>query len=191
MAHSLFVSYSHFHFISTESSSPPACSQGQTAVSLHCDTWVIQGQPLNGTAETRVLRLVHWIHAWGTEKQSEECRSGLRQDSLFRKHWLHLLYSLVKQHALKGFYVWLRAQWCRAILSIQLGNEQNEVSYCILFQVTARETARSNWRRGHFLPANTIALAGLNPGRASTGCSWRYSVSPIWASFTSFIPAMM
>lgn len=176
------MSYSHFHFISTESSSPPACSQGQTAVSLHCDTWVIQGQPLNGAAETRVLRLVHWIHAWGTEKQSEECTSGLRQDSLFRKH---LLYSLVKQHALKGFYVWLRVQWCRAI---QLGNEQNEVFYCISLQVTL--TARSNWRRGRLLPANTIALAGLNPGRASTGCSWRYSVSPIWASFTSFIPAI-
>lgn len=30
-----------------------------------------------------------------------------------------------------------------------------------------------NWRGGRFLPANTMGLAGLNPGRASTGWSWR------------------
>lgn len=47
---------------------PPSCPQGQTAVSLHCDTWVIQGQSFNGAAEASVFWLVHWIHAWGTGK---------------------------------------------------------------------------------------------------------------------------
>lgn len=45
-----------FHSNSKQSSSsPPACSQGQTAVSLHCDTRVVQGQPLNGATKARVL----------------------------------------------------------------------------------------------------------------------------------------
>ncbi|KAG9328143.1 hypothetical protein JZ751_006137 [Albula glossodonta] len=35
-----------------------------------------------------------------------------------------------------------------------------------------------------------MALAGLNPGRASTECLWWKRVSPICASFTSFIPAI-
>ncbi len=70
-----------FHSNSKRSSSPPACSQGQTAVSLHRDTWVIQGQPLDGTAKARVLRLVHRIHAWGTDKQKTECTSQLTLDS--------------------------------------------------------------------------------------------------------------
>lgn len=34
-------------------------------------------------------------------------------------------------------------------------------------------TARSSCRGENLLPAKTMALAGLKPGRASTGCSWR------------------
>lgn len=72
-------------------SPPPACSQGQTAVSLHSDTWVIQGQSLNGAAEAWVLWLVHWIHAWRPETQKTECTSGLQHYCSFTRKALTAL----------------------------------------------------------------------------------------------------
>lgn len=64
---------------SKQTSWPPACSQGQTAVSLHRDTRVIQGQSLNGTAKARVFWLVHRIHAWGTEKRKKNRQNAHQQ----------------------------------------------------------------------------------------------------------------
>lgn len=119
-----------FYSIFQQSFSPPACTQGQTAVSLHCDTWVIQSQSLNGTAKAWVLRLVHWIHAWGPENKSRSAHQ--HRDStfhLFRKHWLHLLYSLVKHNQWwRGFtFDPMSSDTAVFTASIQLYNEQTSI----------------------------------------------------------------
>lgn len=91
------------------SPSPPAGSQSQAAVSLHCHTGVIQGQPLDGAAQRRVLGLVHGIHAL---RDGENKRpSALYERGRIHLLGKHLLYERVKQRALKGFHVWLHAQW--------------------------------------------------------------------------------
>lgn len=85
------------------SPSPPAGSQSQAAVSLHCHTGVIQGQPLDGAAQHRVLGLVHGIHAL---RDGENKRpSALYERGRIHLLGKHLLYERVKQCALKGFHV--------------------------------------------------------------------------------------
>lgn len=85
------------------SASPPAGSQSQAAVSLHCHTGVIQGQPLDGAAQRRVLGLVHGIHAL---RDGENKRpSALYERGRIHLLGKHLLYERVKQRALKGFHV--------------------------------------------------------------------------------------
>lgn len=59
----------------------------------------------------------------------------------------------------------------RFTASAQLRNVYAGASDSVRIRFNVRGTG--NWRGGRFLPANTMGLAGLNPGRASTGWSWR------------------
>lgn len=156
-----------FHSNSMQQSSPPACSQGQTAVSLHCDTWVIQGQSLNGAAKARVLWLVHGIHAWGTEKQKTECTPSANRTLFIYAESTDCTYCTSWWNTTCTGGV-LCSTTCPIILEyLRL------VFCCVTVHNSDRVTAGSDCRWEHFLPAKTMALAGLNPGRASTGCSWR------------------
>lgn len=116
----------------------------------------------------------------GQKNKNTECTSEFKQDSfhVLGKHRLHLLYRLVK-----------RNMHCRAFMSDSMSNAAGifmaGVYFCnkqlccyaernseFLMSLQFILTKRNDRGWEHFVPAKTIALAGLNPGRASTGCSW-------------------